>query len=136
MANQKVTELRSLNTASIDNPDLFIVVDTDATTSPTGETKNIDFHDLAVKVNTWSGSLEAISDRFDITNAITASAQVTLTHQVHDARDVVVDIRHAPAQTLAIDYTVTQSLLSWNGLDLDGQLRDGDVMTVRYQRMI
>jgi hypothetical protein len=136
MANQKVTELRSLNTSSIADPDLFIVVDVDALSSPTGETKNINFHDLAVKVNTWSGSLESVSDVFHITNAITGSKQVTLTYQIHDADDVVVDIRHAPSQTLGIDYTVTHSLLSWNGLDLDGQINTGDVMTVRYQRMI
>jgi hypothetical protein len=73
---------------------------------------------------------------FHITNAITGSKQVTLTYQIHDADDVVVDIRHAPSQTLGIDYTVTHSLLSWNGLDLDGQINTGDVMTVRYQRMI
>jgi hypothetical protein len=136
MANQKITELRSLTSASIQPDDLFVVVDLSETTSPTGETKNISFEELSFAINTGSGSLEVIKDKFVFTTATVAIGSASLTDTPIDILDATVDIRHAPAQVAGIDYTITGSTIYWAGLDLDGQLGDGDIMTVKYQRII
>jgi hypothetical protein len=136
MANQKITELRSLTSASISPNDLFIVVDIDETTSPTGETKNINFTELAFAINTSSGSLEVIKDVFVIDSSSLASKQLVLSDDPVDVTDATMEIRSAPAQVAGYDYTITGSIVDWNGLTLDGQFTVGDIVTVKFQRII
>lgn len=50
MSNQKITELKSLNSNTIDDADLFPVVDVSSNASPTGETKNVSVAQLVLKV--------------------------------------------------------------------------------------
>ncbi len=50
MSNQKITELKSLTASTIDDADLFPVVDVSSNTSPTGETKNISTAQLVMRV--------------------------------------------------------------------------------------
>lgn len=136
MANQKITELRTLTSTSISPNDLFVLVDVSATTSPTGENKNITFEELSFAINAGSGSLETIKDKFTMNAALINGKSASLTDTPVDILDTTVEIRHAPAQVAGLDYTITGSTIYWSGLALDGQLSVGDVMTVKYQRII
>jgi len=55
MSNQKPSKLRTLDSQSISKDDLFIAVDVDELSSPTGETKTINFDNLSKGIFAYGG---------------------------------------------------------------------------------
>lgn len=64
MANNKITQLRSLTSGSISPDDLFPVVDVDDLSSPTGETKNIKSSELAAYINSTATDGGSVINQF------------------------------------------------------------------------
>jgi trimeric autotransporter adhesin len=50
MANKKISELNPITSASLSPNDLFVVVDVDAPTTPTGETKKVQLDELSSRI--------------------------------------------------------------------------------------
>jgi len=80
MSNQKITELKSLTAASIDDADLFPVVDVSSNASPAGETKNISTAQLVTRV------VASSIDQINQTLADTARLQHS--HSIDDIIDL------------------------------------------------
>lgn len=59
--------------------------------------------------------------------------QLTLATAPLDATKVQMGIRGGGTQILGTDFTVSGSVLSWNGLGLDGVLTSGDQITILYK---
>lgn len=78
MSNQKITELKSLTAETIDDADLFPVVDVSSNASPTGETKNISVIQIVNRV------VNSSIDQINQTLADTARL-----HHSHSIDDVI-----------------------------------------------
>lgn len=62
-----------------------------------------------------------------------AAKQLTLAIAPVDVSKVQLGIRGGGTQILGTDFTVSGSILSWNGLALDGVLTSGDQITILYK---
>lgn len=61
-----------------------------------------------------------------------AAKQLTLSATPLSASKVMVDLIGGSAQEYSVDYTVSGSVLDWNGLGLDGVLSTGDKLRINY----
>lgn len=62
-----------------------------------------------------------------------AAKQLTLATTPVDVTKIQMGIRGGGTQILGTDFTVSGSILSWNGLGLDGVLTSGDEITILYK---
>lgn len=94
MANQKGTELNSLTSGSISNGDLFIVIDIDEITSPTGETKNMNFAELGRAI---TGSLQRQVDQLSSSflEVSESLVQLSASHIYNDSTVPGADVKEA-----------------------------------------
>ena len=76
MSNQKITELKSLTALTIDDADLFPVVDVSSNVSPTGETKNISTIQLVNRVVNASST--------QINEVLSNTAKLVHSHSIDD----------------------------------------------------
>lgn len=83
-----------------------------ASVTPPPGTRNIDYYTLGAP---------------DIT-----AKQITLVATPATSADTVLDVIGGTSQHYGIDYSVSGSTLTWNGLGLDGLLANGDVLRVIY----
>lgn len=58
--------------------------------------------------------------------------QFTLSNSPQDGTLVLVDIIGGTSQHYSVDFTITGSTFDWNGLGLDGQLTENDVVRLKY----
>ena len=61
-----------------------------------------------------------------------SAKQFTITPTPVNDAEVVVQIQGGPPPTRGSAYTISGGVFSWNGLDLDGILDSGDVITLSY----
>lgn len=67
-----------------------------------------------------------------LTSGEAAAKQLTLSAAPLVAANTTLDTVGGTAQIYATDYSVSSSILSWNGLGLDGLLSAGDVLRIEY----
>jgi hypothetical protein len=78
------------------------------------------------------GASGYIAEYFTLTLGNIVSKEVTLTNVPAYPSYVLLQIDGAAPSFYSLDYTVSGSALSWNGLRLDGLLEPGDVLQVIY----
>ena len=61
-----------------------------------------------------------------------AAKEITLGQTPKTANKVILDVPSGTPQEYAVDFTVSGTTLSWNGLGLDGALISGDVIRIMY----
>lgn len=69
-------------------------------------------------------------EQFSLTSGQAAAKQVTLSSIPTTASYTILLVQGSGGQVYSIDYTVSGSTLSWNGLGLDGFLDDTDTIVV------
>lgn len=73
-----------------------------------------------------------ITEGFTCDATIIANKSVTLAATPANPASTVLHVQGAPHQEYGIDFTVSGTTLSWNGLGLDGLLESGDKLRVVY----
>lgn len=61
-----------------------------------------------------------------------AAKEVTLANSPDTSSKVILDVVGGTSQHFGVDYTVSGTTLSWNGLGLDGILAENDVLRIIY----
>jgi len=76
-----------------------------------------------------------VSEQFTLSaNQINVSKLVNLTYTPVSGFNVVVAPMDGPLQYSPNDFTVTGTVLSWDGLGMDGILEENDILIVNYRR--
>ena len=57
---------------------------------------------------------------------------ISLTYMIQDSSDVAVNLIGGPSQECGIDYYIRDNLVKWDGKELDGEIKAGDIMRVIY----
>jgi len=78
---------------------------------------------------------ESVIERFTLTSADISNKYITLSYEPNEPQKVLFFVDGNPIQSYGTDYQMDSTYptrLTWDGLDLDGILREGDKVTVIY----
>jgi hypothetical protein len=78
------------------------------------------------------GGASYFVNRITLTSTDIANKYVTLTGTPTTLTATILHIIGGIIQDYSVDFTVTGSQLSWNGLGLDGVLEDGDKLVIQF----